>query len=370
MNNNLITNFEIDYVEQYVPMAKPLAYWHRHALGFTVEAYKGVENGHPGMASYLLKSNNIRLVFTAAYPSHKHTAPAEVSNFINNHHAGIKRIVFRTSSVEKAFSQALHNGAIPVQFPVRQSDEQGYVEQAAIRLYEHSEIVFLDRSHYNGVFLPGYKQVMTGNSNADQLFDDIDHIAAELRMNEINFWTEYIHKTIGTSMVQQITRSADNKTGMLLNISQSPRKELTMVMAEPEAANGKSKVQQNIDNYGPGIHHLAFSTKDIIATVKKLKEQDVELVSFPDSYYELLRADPALSHFDIDELQQQGILVDREDNTFLLQKFVKPYGDRPFFIYEIVQRINGYNGFALKNINVLKKAEEMEVMKAAVVEAD
>jgi 4-hydroxyphenylpyruvate dioxygenase len=357
------TSFRIDHVEQYVPMAKPLAYWHAEALGFTIRAYKGMENGHPGIASFLVYSGDIRLLLTSAYPTYSNRNEGEILDFVHQRYAGVRRIVLRCSDVHEAFSEALAQGAIPISFPSIREDEMGYIEQAAIRLYDCTELVFLDRDHYQGVFMPGYKQMNENDKETSHLFGAIDHIASELRMNEINYWTDYLHRTIGTHLVQQIVRSEDNKTGMLLNISQLPDHSLTFVMAEPESANGRSKVQQNIDNYGPGIHHLAFSTEDILSTVSQLERNNVEMVNFPASYYQLLRSDPELSGFDIDELESNGILLDKEGDTYLLQKFIKPYGDRPFFIYEIVQRINGYKGFALKNINVLKKAEEMELMK-------
>lgn len=364
MNTKTIGAYSIEYVEQYVPMAKPLAYWHVQALGFRVDAFKGIENGYPGIASYLLSSGDIRIVLTSAYPTHKSRHGNEILDFIREGYAGVKRIALRTPSVKDSFDNALSKGAIPIKFPTVHSDENGQVEEASIRLYDNNEIVFMDRSRYSGVFLPGYRKSGGGDEAGAPLFDRIDHIASELRMNQIAYWTDYLEGAIGTRLVQQIADTPDNKTGMLLNINQTVDKGLTLVMAEPSGVSGKSKVQENIDNYGPGIHHLAFSTSDIIATVRELKAQKVELVSFPGSYYELLRADEELRHFDIDELEANGILLDKEDDSCLLQKFVKPYGDRPFFIYEIVQRVNGYSGFALKNINVLKKAEEIELMKA------
>lgn len=358
-------SYQIDHIEQYVPMAKPLAYWHTEALGFTIEAYKGIENGHPGVASYLLSSGDVRLLLTSAYPSFAFRKDNEILNFVHEQYAGVKRIVLRCSGVQEAFSAALKGGAIPVRFPARQEDENGYIDQAAIRLYDSSELVFLDRDHYQGAFLPGYKGTQGARWEKEPLFQSIDHIASELRINEIGYWTDYVHRTIGIRLVQQIPRSEDNRTGMLLNISASPDQALTLVMAEPESANGRSKVQQNIDNYGPGIHHLAFSTGDIFSTVSQLKQRNVDMVSFPASYYELLRTNPEMSGFDIDQLERNGILLDKEGDAYLLQKFIKPFGDRPFFIYEIVQRINGYSGFALKNIYVLKRAEELELMQAA-----
>jgi 4-hydroxyphenylpyruvate dioxygenase len=151
---------------------------------------------------------------------------------------------------------------------------------------------------------------------------------------------------------------------MILNINQSLDKKLTLVMAEPDDYTRPSKVQQNIDRFGPGIHHLAFATDDIVKTINAFTAQSVEFVTFPSSYYDLLRSNKEFDDMDIDQLQRNGILIDKEDDTYLLQKFIKPISDRPFFLYEIVQRVNGYNGFALKNINVLKKAEELQIMRS------
>lgn len=364
IHSKIMEHYSIDYIEQYVPMAKPLAYWHEEALGFVINAYKGIENGYPGIASYALCSGNVRLVLTSAYPSSKQPQDADISRFINERYAGVKRVVLKTSSVREAFANALSKGGIPVQFPIIESDREGYIERAAVRLYDCNELVFLDRTQYAGAFLPGFKKMDRGNRTEQPLFDEVDHIASQLRINESGYWTDYLEKVIGTRLVQRITPSADNTTGMALTISQSPEKALTLVMSEPDSTDGTSKIQENIDTYGSGIHHLAFTTKDIIAAVETLRSHGVEMMNFPASYYELLREDPGLGQFNIDELERSGVLVDKEDGSYLMQKFIKPYGDRPFFFYEIVQRVNGYNGFALKNINMLKRAEEKELERS------
>ncbi len=148
-----------------------------------------------------------------------------------------------------------------------------------------------------------------------------------------------------------------------MNINQSKDKKLTLVMAGLESYLNTSKVQQNIDNFGPGIHHIAFATNDLVTAIDELEARGVEFVKFPAAYYDLLRTNEDFKDFDIDKIQRSGILADKEGDTYLFQKFIKPISDRPFFLYELVQRVNGYNGFALKNINVLKKAEELEIMK-------
>lgn len=359
MENYFSAGYNIDYVEIYTPMAKALAYWHVHALGFTITAFADNEN----IVSYVLESGEIRLVLTASYPVNK-SVTNEVSNFIVQQYCGVKRFALQTTSVKEQFEQSILNGAVPVQFPVLKEDGMGTVEEAAIKFYDHSEIVFIDRSTYQGVFKPGFTARNVKADEQPPALSFIDHIAGEVRINEINYWSKYLSAAIGTSLVQSIQRSEENKTGMILNINQSPDKKLTLVMAEPDTYTQRSKIQQNIDRFGPGIHHVAFGSTDIVSAIKDFTDRNVEFVSFPASYYELLRNNEDFKDIDIDLLERHGILIDKEDDTYLLQKFIKPISDRPFFLYELVQRVNGYNGFALKNINVLKKAEEIEVMKA------
>jgi 4-hydroxyphenylpyruvate dioxygenase len=367
MEKLLPVDFNIDYVEIYTPMAKSLAYWHSQALGFTVTAYAGPETGLPGITSYVLESAKIRLVLTSAYPGASHANISminEINSFIASNYCGVKRIALAVENVTEQFEKCIANGAIPIKFPIKTEDNLGHVEEAAVKLYDHSEITFIDRSGYQGAFKPGYIARNQLNGAKTVFFQSIDHIAAEVRINEMERWTNYLTGTVNTQLVQSINRTHENKTGMILNINQSPGKKLTLVIAEPETWTGKSKVQQNIDTFGPGIHHLAFETADLPDTVKKLKKADVEFINTPASYYDILRSNEDLRDLDIDQLQEHGILVDREGDTYLLQKFIKPISDRPFFFYEMVQRVNGYSGFALKNINVLKRAEEKEIMRA------
>lgn len=364
MENKLIHEYAIDYIEIYTPMAKPLAYWHTQALGFTVTACADIDSGRPGFSSYVLNSGNICLVLTAVYPMAQGDANhADISSFIAQNYCGVKRIALQVPSVKAVFEKSIANGAFPLKYPSVLEDESGFVEEAAIKLYDHSEIVFINRDNYSKGFKPGYRNISAAKKQTP-LFHSVDHIASEVRINESVYWTKYLSDTIGTSLVQSIQPSEENKTGMVLNINQSLDRKLTLVIAEPETYKGRSKVQKNIDTYGPGIHHLAFATDDLEAAITELSEKNVEFMKFPAAYYDLLRANDEFRDVDIDTLEKKGILIDKEDDKYLLQKFVKPISDRPFFFYEIVQRVNGYNGFALKNINILKKSEEMEIMKA------
>jgi len=365
MKKDQLDNRAIDYVEMYVPMAKPLVYWHVTALGFSVVAYSGPETGHPGICSYVLRSGKICLVLTSSYPVNNASPSGEVTSFTASNHCGVKRIAFHVSSVQDMFYSSMENGAIPIKFPATKEDDYGYIEEASIKLYEHNEIVFVNRDNYRGVFKPGYKEQVFGTNGHEPFFTSIDHIASELRINETDYWTNYLAGAIGSQLVQKIGRSEDNKTGMILNISQTFDKEIIFVMTEPENRHPNSRVQQSLEKFGPGIHHVAFSTDDIVETIKELRCRNVDFVAFPHAYYELLRTNKDFEGTDIDSLEAQGILIDKEDDTYLLQKFVKPMGDRPYFFYEIVQRMNGYNGFALKNIAALRKAEEIQITQVA-----
>jgi 4-hydroxyphenylpyruvate dioxygenase len=360
MNNNLFKEYTIDYVEIYAPMAKIFAYWHTEALGFTATAVAD----SPGVSSIMLTSNDIRLVLTSSYPMANSRVNSELNNFISNNYCGVKRFALRVDSVKDAFEKSIANGAFPLKFPTVAEDEFGSVEEAAIRLYDFNEIVFINRDDYSGIFKPGYKMLTPGESRTESPLLAIDHIASEVRINESGFWTKYLTNTIGTHLEQSIQTSEENKTGMILNVNQSPDRRLTLVIAEPEAWKNQSKVQKNIDAFGPGIHHLAFSTNDLEATARKFIKRKVDFVKFPPAYYDLLRQNNDFKDIDVDSLEANGIIIDKEGDTYLLQKFITPVSDRPFFLYEIIQRVNGYSGFALKNINILKKAEEMEIMKS------
>ena len=363
MHSNYLKEYIIDYVEIYTPMAKVLAYWHAHALGFAVTACANVDTGQPGVSSYVCRSGNICLILTSAYPTLNQAVNNDVTSFISKHYCGVKRFALQVSSVTEMFRSSVEKGAFPVTYPRKLEDQEGAIEEAAVKLFDDSEIVFINRENYRGTFKPGYKSLVHQGRMEDPLLLAVDHIASEVRINESSCWSEYLTNAISTSLVQTFQPSAENNTGMVLNINQSFDKKLTLVIAEPDTYLHKSKVQMNIQTYGPGIHHLAFLTGDMIDTIRILSDRGVEFINFPASYYDLLRKNDEFNDFDIDSLQRHGILIDKEDNTYLLQKFVKPLSDRPFFFYEIVQRVNGYNGFALKNINVLKKAEEIEIMK-------
>lgn len=356
------SGYEIDYIELYTPMAKLLAYWHQQALGFTIEgSYQAAADENK--TSYVLKSGKLRLVLTSAFPTNIESGKnKDISAFISKNQCGVKRIAFSSPDVNASYETAIKNGGISIHAPVINQNAEGRVIEAAIKLYDDNEILFINREQYAGYFKPGYVKMASLSAPPQHLFSAFDHVAAELRIGQSEYWTNYLANTIGTNLVQSIEKGKDNETGMVLKINQFQNKQATFVMAEPDGSGINAKIENNINKFGQGIHHLAFQTDDILSTIEQISKNNVEFVNFPPAYYTLLREDPDLKNIDIDLLEKHGILIDKEEDTFLYQKFIKPYGDRPFFFYEIVQRVNGYDGFALKNINVLKKAEEYQIM--------
>ena len=211
MEHPFFFEHRIDYVEIYTPMAKALAYWHSQALGFNLVAVADQENS----SSYVLRSNKVCLVLTASFPTCNQSAVSnEVTSFIAQNYCSVKRFALHVTSVKEAFENAIANGAILTKFPIIMKDEDGYVEEAAIKLYDHNDITFINREFYKGEFKPGYK-ARNASGKKKSLLHEIDHIASELRINEIHHWTNYLTKTIVTEHVQSITRSEENKIGQI-----------------------------------------------------------------------------------------------------------------------------------------------------------
>ena len=212
---NLKTEYEIDYIEIYTPMAKLLAYWHQQVLGFTIEGIYNSSDIEDNKCSFVLRSGAIRLVLTSTFPSLKQSLEKnkEITQFISKNHCGVKRIALVTEDVNASFNWAIKNGGIALQSPCSKEATGGKILEASIKLYDDNEILFIDRKSYSGYFKPGYKKTDIKSKPANPLFSEVDHIAAELQIDETHFWTDYLTKTIRTKFVQSIEKSSDNKTG-------------------------------------------------------------------------------------------------------------------------------------------------------------
>jgi len=354
-----------DFIEFYVGSAKMWAYWHAKAMAFDIVGYCGPETGVKDKTSYFLVKNKIKLVITSALKPSNY----EVASFVERHGDGVKRWSLSVENVQNTFDAAVKNGGIPVRNPKKFENENGYIEEAAIKLYDDAEIVFINRDNYKGIFRPGFgKPIQKINiTSADSGLEEVDHVVGNVRVNEMNLWENYLNKTLNletfiefgagdistqySALLSKVVRSK-NGGGVIKN-----------PINEPYEGLKKSQIEEYIDEYfGSGIQHIAISTNNIINTIKALRENGVEFLTVPGTYYDLLK-EKKLSKMiteDIDQLKKYGILCDTEGKGYLLQLFTKPIGDRPTFFYEIIQRREGAEGFGQGNFQALFESIERD----------
>ena len=351
-----------DYVEFYVGSAKATAYWFAKALGLDITGYLGPETGVRDRVSYYLTKNNIQFVITSA----AQPGTFDVQSFVAQHGDGVKRWSVEVDSVEKAFAYATQHGAVMVERPHRIEDHNGYVEEAAIRLYDDTELVYVNRDNYKGIFRPRYcaPRQEVPLTHEDTGLNNIDHIVGNVRENEMNLWAEYFNKTmdfdtfvdfkagdIGTkysALLSKVVRSSDS-------IIRNP-------INEPFEGLKKSQIEEYIEQYrGSGVQHIAIATPNIIRSIEAMRKNGVEFLSVPDNYYDKLRERNDLNiKEDIDDLQRLGILCDKESDGYLLQLFTKPTGDRPTFFFEFIQRNGNSQGFGKGNFQALFESIELD----------
>ena len=349
-----------DFVEYYVGMAKMVVYWHVKALGFKVVGYCGPETGHPDKCSYYIVKNNIKLVITSA----SQPSSYKIVSFVDLHGNGIKKIGVKVKDVEQYFNNALERGAIPISFPNVISDDNGDVEMASIKIFDDNEIVLIDYKDYKGDFIPGYKNVEDGwfvNDDDTELLN-IDHIACALRVNEIKLWETYFNNIFKSTTIRcfdERQSDQEKKIGIFLKVLQTGNKQVNNVLVEPDI-NKKTQVQLFIDeNYGSGIQHMACESSNIFKTVELLRKNGVKFTSYPNSYYASLKG--KFPNLDVELLKKHGVICDVMEDSLLFQIFTTPIGDRSTFFYEIIQRVNKYEGFGLDNIRTLFEAMESEI---------
>jgi len=357
------------FIEIYVGMAKMVAYWHVKAMGFELKGYRGPETGVDDVVSFLLNKKDINLVITSA----ANPGNYDVVSFVDRHGNGVKRIAYSVPDVRKAYRRALKHGAIPLTEPKREKDKHGYVEEATLKLLDRKELVLFDNSHYTGLFRPGFepKRIEGFVPGFDNHFESIDHIAYGLHINEMEYWVQYFLNIFGGDLYQELKPGdmATEYSGLLLKLIGTPNKAIFNVFVEPQNKARRSQVQEYLENYyGSGVQHMAFATKDIFVAMEHLRTGGVDFVTYPKAYYDLLREEGKIEAGLIDRLQENNVLCDVQEDVnggpcHLFQTFTKPFGDRPTFFYEVIQRTGSYVGFALDNISQLFRAVEKEQLK-------
>ncbi len=360
MSNNLgIRNY--DYVEFYVGSAKMSAFWYASTLGMKITGYIGPETGTKDRVSYYLSKNNLKIVLTSAVQPSCY----EVLSFVNKHGDGVKRWAVEVDDVEKAFQYATQHGAVMVKKPEMIKNKHGFVTEAAIRLYDDTELVYINRDHFDHIFKPGYCVPL---QKIHLIYEDtgivgIDHIVGNVRENEMNLWADYFNKTMSfETFVDFKAGDIGTKYSALLSkVVRSSDSVIRNPINEPYPAEKKSQIEEYIEQYhGSGVQHIALQTPDIIKTVEALRKNGMEFLDVPDTYYDMLRNRKDIRiRESIDDLQRLRILCDKESTGYLLQLFTKPIGDRPTFFFEFIQR-EGAEGFGKGNFQALFESIELD----------
>jgi 4-hydroxyphenylpyruvate dioxygenase len=371
---------KIHHVEFYVGNAKQAEFYYRKAFGFSRHAYRGLETGDREVTSYLMRQNNVNFMLTTPLtPEH----PA--AEHIKQHGDGVRDIAFYVEDADRAFNEAVKRGATPVSEPRDLKDENGSVRHAAIATYGdtiHSFISYDDGSphsskgasngsgngggsvsakRYNGPFLPGFiEQRVDGDSVGIML---VDHIVGNVELGKMSYWCDFYRDVMGFH--RYITfddKDISTEYSALMSIVMSDgQHNIKFPINEPaEGKGGKSQIQEYIDFYrSAGAQHVALLCRDIRETVAKLQDNGVEFLRVPDTYYEELPDRVGCIDEDVEDLKRLGILVDRDDEGYLLQIFTKPVEDRPTVFYEILQR-KGCKGFGKGNFKALFVSIEEE----------
>ncbi|MDQ3705695.1 MAG: 4-hydroxyphenylpyruvate dioxygenase [Chloroflexota bacterium] len=345
----------IDYIEFYVGNAKQAAHFYRTAFGFNVIAYAGPETKVRDRASYVLEQNKIRFVLTAPLQPE-----GEIAAHVNLHGDGVKDIALRVPDVDYAYHTAVERGATGVTEPHWVESEKGRIRKAAIAAAGDTVHTFINRDDYAGTFAPGYHKrdipgVPTGVAA-------VDHQVINVELGKMNYWVEYYARIMGFSQLI----SFDDKdisteySALMSKVMQDGTGRVKFPINEPAAGKKKSQIEEYLDYYRtPGVQHIALITGDIIGTVSKLRDNGVEFLRVPHSYYVEAPARVGQIKEDLAQLEELGILIDRDDEGYLLQIFTKPVQDRPTVFFEIIER-HGSRGFGKGNFKALFEAIERE----------
>lgn len=347
-----------DYVELYVGNAKQSAYYYKTAFGFQSEAYAGLETGMTDRVSFVLKQDKIRLVLTTSLEK-----GGPINEHNNKHGDGVKVVALWVEDATSAWEETTKRGAKSYMKPTREDEGQnGYVVRSGIHTYGETVHVFVERNNYKGVFLPNYKKWETHYNPAPVGLKFIDHIVGNVGWNEMNKWCEFYAKVMGFA---QIISFDDNDisteyTALMSKVMSNGNGRIKFPINEPAKGKKKSQIEEYIDFYnGPGVQHIAVATNDIIATVSEMRNRGVDFLYVPENYYDDLLERVGEIDENIEVLKEHGVLVDRDEEGYLLQLFTKPVVDRPTMFFEIIQR-KGAQSFGKGNFKALFEAIERE----------
>lgn len=351
-----------DYVEFYVGNAKQAAHFYKTAFGFQSHAYSGLETGVRDRASYVLKQDKIRLVLTTALNSE-----SAIGEHVKKHGDGVKIVALWVEDARKAYEETTKRGAKSFMEPVVETDEHGEVVRAGIYTYGETVHMFVERKNYKGAFLPGYKKWESDYNPEPVGLKYIDHMVGNVDWNQMNTWVKWYEDVMGFVNFLSFDDSQIHTeySALMSKVMANGNGRIKFPINEPAEGQKKSQIEEYLDFYeGEGVQHIAVATDDIIKTVSDMRSRGVEFLSVPpQAYYDsvpnrLGEYDHELQE-DIKKLQNLGIMIDADEEGYLLQIFTKPVEDRPTLFYEIIQRM-GAKGFGAGNFKALFESIERE----------
>jgi 4-hydroxyphenylpyruvate dioxygenase len=347
-----------DYVEFYAGNARQAAYYYRAAFGFKLAAYRGPETGTRDRASYVLVQNKIRFMLTTPLaPDHT------IADHVRLHGDGVRDIALWVDDAESAWRETTARGARSVREPETLRDRYGEARVASIAAYGDTVHTFVERSGYNGVFLPGFEPVEGEDAISRPAgLQHIDHMVGNVGWGEMNRWVDFYRDVMGFRMFKHFDDKdiSTEYSALMSKVMSNGNERVKFPINEPAEGKRKSQIEEYLDYYhGPGVQHIAMATDNIIETVGTLRRQGIEFLRVPSTYYEDLLARTGPIDEPVADLEELGILVDRDDEGYMLQIFTKPVVDRPTLFYEVIQR-KGSRSFGKGNFKALFEAIERE----------
>ena len=357
MEPDFLPLYGTDFIEFYVGNAKQAAHFYKTAFGFQGLAYAGPETGVRDHTSYVVRQNKLTFVFTSAL-----RPDTPISRHVEKHGDGVKAIALMVDDARDAWEKTTERGAISAVNPSILSDHNGEVGTSGIQLYGETVHLFISRKQYKGVFMPGFEPWTTPNESESTGLMYVDHCVANVSWNRMETWVKFYENVMGFRNIL----SFDDKdisteySALMSKVMSNGNGYVKFPINEPAKGKKKSQVEEYLDFYqGEGVQHIAVATNDIVTTVSELMKRGVEFLKVPDSYYDGLEERVGQIEEDIAPLRKLGILVDRDDEGYLLQLFSKPMQDRPTLFFEIIQR-KGAQSFGKGNFKALFEAIERE----------
>ncbi len=345
-----------DFIEFYVGNARQAAHFYQSAFGFQIAGYRGPETGYREIASYLLMQGKIRFVLTTPL------RPGNlIADHIYRHGDGIRDIALWVDDAAQAFEATTSRGAVPVQGVTVEEDEDGRIVRASIAAYGDTIHTFVERKDYAGFFLPGFRRQENPHWRPAEIgLQYVDHVVGNVDLGDMNKMVDFYADVMGFKQLVSFddTDISTEYTALMSKVMSNGNERIKFPINEPAEGKKKSQIEEFLDYYqGPGAQHVAMATDDIVHTVTELRDRGIDFLHVPTTYYDDLQARVGAIDENIDALKALGILVDRDDEGYLLQIFTKPVEDRPTLFYEIIQR-KGARSFGKGNFKALFEAIE------------